>query len=107
MLVTLRSRQCIRNERDHLAILSVLHPADADAASKTRIRLFVRLRIGRIEYVFGVDVYPARTAVLPPFFQEFSVLVEDLNPAIGAVANEQSALGIEGQRVRSIELTRA
>src|ERR1700688_3172646 len=107
MFVALRSRHSIRNERRNLAILAVLNPANADAASKTWIVLFVRLRIGRINDVFGVDENPARAAVLPPFFEIGPVLVEDLNPAIGAVAYEQAPYGIEGKRVRRIELARA
>jgi hypothetical protein len=107
MFVALRSRHSIRNERRNLAILAVLNPANADAASKTWIVLFVRLRIGRINDVFGVDENPARAAVLPPFFEIGPVLVEDLNPAIGAVAYEQASFGIEGKRVRRIELARA
>src|SRR5215470_15465143 len=107
MIVALRSRQSIRDERCNLAILAVLDPANADASSKTWIVLFVRLRIGHIDHVFRVDENPARAAVLSPFFEKVPILIKDLNPPIGAVAYEQPPLGVESKRMRSIELTGA
>src|ERR1700676_1145978 len=106
MVFAFRSRQSIRNERHHLAILAVFHLAHADGALNARIVFGIRLRIGHINDVFGVDENPAGRAVLLPFFDVVAVLIEDLNPVVIAVTHKQASFGIEGERVRSVKFAR-
>ena len=48
----------------------------------------------------------ARTAELRPLGDERAVLVEDLETAVAAVAHEDPALRIDGDRMRLVELAR-
>src|SRR5262249_24838226 len=47
----------------------------------------------------------ARPAKLFPLFQEFPVLVENLNAAVGAISDEESSPGIDGDGMKAAELT--
>src|SRR2546426_2483063 len=60
--------------------------------------------VAQVEVVVLVDKQSARPAELLPFFEKFSVLVEDLDPIVAPIANKQPAAGIHGQGVRRIEL---
>src|SRR5213593_4561637 len=51
-----------------------------------------------------IDVNPARPAELFPLCDELAVLVEDLDPVVVPVADEQPAFGIHRERVRLVEL---
>ena len=73
---------------------------------KTRIVFGIRLRIGHINDVFGVDENPAGRAVPLPFFDLVAVLIEDLNPVVITVTHKQASYGIEGQRKRSVKFAR-
>src|SRR5215469_1313184 len=42
---------------------------------------------------------------MPPFIDQVHILVEDLDTIVGAVRDEQTALGIEGQAVRPHQVT--
>src|ERR1700674_4275135 len=64
-----------------------------------------RFRVGDIDYVVLVDVHAARPAKLEPLGDELAVLVEDLDSVVLAVADEQPAAGIEGERVDHVEFT--
>src|SRR4029077_1248509 len=68
------------------------------------IELLVRLVVGDVDPVVPVDVNPARPAKLPPLLEEISVLVEDLDAAVAAVADEQAPLRVHRERVRRVEL---
>ena len=52
----------------------------------------MKIPLGRLNCVHSVD--------------ELAVLIENLDAVVAAVADEQAALGIEGQRVRRVELAR-
>src|SRR6185503_14027571 len=67
----------------------------------------VRVRVGDIEDVVLVDIETARPAELTPLGEELALLVEDLNAAVGAVADEKAALRIHRERVRRVELAGA
>ena len=66
-----------------------------------------RLGVRHVERVVLVDEEPARPAELGPGVEERSVLVEDLDPVVGAVADEQPALRVHGQRVRPLQFLRS
>src|SRR5258707_1872677 len=54
-----------------------------------------------------VDKNSARPAELLPLLNVVSVLVENLNPVVVAIADEQAPFGIEGQAMRQVEFARA
>src|SRR5262249_37145669 len=85
------------------ADLAVLGAADPDALLEAWIGLISRLRVGDIDLVVLVDPDTARPAELFPLGEELAVLVEDLEAAVGAVGDEQTAGGIECEPVRHIE----
>src|SRR5258705_3700170 len=90
--------------------LAVLHAADPDSLLEGRIDLSVvvaGLMVGRIENVVPVDIEPARATELLPFREELSVLIEYLNAAVAAVADEQTPGGIHGERMRGGQFTRS
>src|SRR5262249_36887547 len=91
----------IDNEVRHLAVLSA---TDRNAFPKTRVRLRVRLMVGDVERVVLVDKHSARPTELLPLFEKFSILIEDLDPIVPTVTNEQTAARIHGQSVGRIEL---
>src|SRR5437016_8678577 len=73
---------------------------------ESRVRLRVGLMVGDVECVIRVDKHAARPAELFPLFEEFSILIEDLDPIVAAVTNKQTAARIHSQVVRRIEVTR-
>src|SRR6266849_285526 len=83
--------------------LSILDAADPDALPERRIEFLARLGIGHVEDVVAVDVEAARPAELPPFGEEFSILVEYLDAVVRAVADEQPPGRIHGETMRDIE----
>src|SRR5262249_53101308 len=95
--------QGIRNERRDLAVLGA---ADAQSAFEAWVLGVVGFGVGDIDDVALVDEDPAWPAELLPFSEEFSVLVEDLDAAVGAVADEQPSARIHGERVRHVEFAR-
>ena len=64
------------------------------------------LRVDRIERVVVGDEEPADPAELVVGVEQIAVLIEDLEAVVAAVGDEEPALGIECQRVRSTELAR-
>src|SRR6266849_2898207 len=88
---------------DEPSDLAVLGAADPDALLEARVGLVVRLRVGDVENVVLVDPDAARPAELLPLGEELAVLVEDLEAAVGAVGDEQTAGGIEREPMRHIE----
>src|SRR5208282_349363 len=82
--------------------LAVLDAADADTLPKRRVDFFTRLRVGDIDDVVA-DIDTARPAELLPFRQEFSILVENLDSAVGSVGDKQTAGGIHGETVGHVE----
>ena len=71
---------------------AVERAADVDAARIAAIEAPGRIgfRVGRIQHVIAVDKQTARPAELRPGFDVVAVLVENLNPAIAAVADKQA-----------------
>ena len=67
----------------------------------------LRLRVGDVDVVVRVDEDPARTAELIPRVEQLAVLIEDLDPVVAAIADEQAALRIHRERVRLVEVVRA
>src|SRR2546426_878466 len=68
--------------------------SDVNAADKL---VFVagpvtRLRVGAVEHVIFIDGDSAQPAELFPLGDEVSLLVEDLDPMVSSVGNEQPAL---------------
>ena len=64
------------------------------------------LRVDRIERVVVGDEEPADPAELVVGVEQIAVLIEDLDPVVAAVGDEEPAPGIEFQRVRGTELAR-
>src|SRR5687767_11192684 len=95
----------IRDERHHLP---VLRTADANAALPAVVIAGHRLRlgIGDVDHVVRVDVHAARTAELRPRVEELPVLVIDLNAVVRAIADEQPAARVHGERMRLLHLAR-
>src|SRR5579871_161605 len=93
----------VRNQSRHRAVPGA---ADADAALPGAVRLVDRagLRVGHVDDVVLVDVDAARPAELRPLVDEVSVLIEDLDTVVAAVAKEQPAARIHRQRVRAVHL---
>ncbi len=82
---------------------AVFGAADPDSALEARVELGVRLVVGDVQDIVAVDEKAARAAELLPFFEEVAVLVEDLDAAVGAVADEQPSFGIHGEGVGLVE----
>src|SRR5579871_3972514 len=76
---------------DETRDLAVPGVADADALLEARIGLFTRLRVGHVDRILLVDPDAAGPAELLPFGQELAVLIENLNPVVGAVGHKQAA----------------
>src|SRR5437867_12513814 len=58
----------------------------------------LRLRIGDVDRVLLVDIDPARTTELLPLRDERAVLVEDLNPVVVAIADEEAAARVQDRK---------
>src|SRR5262245_17399559 len=76
----------VRNEGDAFAVLGA---PDTDAALPARVPSRIRLRVGHKNNVLFININPARTAELLPLFEEFSILIEDLDAIIIPVADEE------------------
>ena len=70
--------------------LAVLGAADADALLEAGIGLLVGLRIRDIDHIVLVDGDAARPPELLPLGKEFAVLIENLEPVVGAVGDEEA-----------------
>ena len=68
------------------------------------MRGHARLRVGGVEGVVFGDVEPADPAEVFGLGQELPVLIEDLQPHVAAVGDEQAAARIEREAVRRLEL---
>src|SRR5579884_1893274 len=106
---SIRVRLRIGDERGHGA---VLRAADADAPPPSRVVAVLafdvaRFRVGDVEHVALVDVKPARPAELLPLGDEAAILVENLDPVVAAVGDEQPSLRIHREAVRLVELDAA
>ena len=100
----------IRNEIRHGPVPRVSHPNPArEGARRAAIvgSIGPRFGVSHIDGVVGVDVDPARASELEPAFHEVAVLVEDLNAVVVAIPDEEPALGVELQRVKTRELVGA
>src|SRR5579872_401498 len=89
------------NERNHGTILD---ESDPHASFPTGMVVRIRFRVSHVDHIVLVDEDSARAAELRPLLDELSVLVEDLDAVVGAVADEKPALGIERERVGDVEL---
>src|SRR5581483_1318627 len=104
-----RVRFRIGDERGDAA---VARAADADAAFSARVVAVLafdvaRLRVGHVQRVVPIDEEAARTAELLPLGEEAAVLIEDLDPVVAPVGDEQSSLRVHREAVRLIELDAA
>src|SRR5262249_20145136 len=77
---------------------AVLRVADPNPLLEAWILDIVRFRVEHVDQVVVVDRErdPARHAELVPARQKISILVEDLDAGIGAVAHEQPATLVHG-----------
>src|SRR5262245_47044046 len=100
-----RPRLRIGDEALNLAVLD-RSPADAAMPSVVILRDRLGLRVGDVQDV-ALDEDAARAAELLVLGDVLAVLIEHLHAIVVAIADEQSALAVERQRVRLIELSRA
>src|SRR5258705_239985 len=91
----------VRNKRRHRAVFGA---PDANAPLKTWVPCAIRFVIGHVNDVILVDENPAGLAELLPLIEKFSILIEDLDPVVSAVSNEQTSFGIESQGLGRLEL---
>src|SRR5262245_58302820 len=99
LFVRLRSNS--GNQGLHRPVFSA---ADPNAPFEARIALRIRLRIAHIDYVVTVNKDSARPAELLPLREKFAFLVEDLDAAVAAVADEHTPCGIDRNSVEFSEL---
>src|SRR5262249_51766715 len=93
----------VGNERRHHAGLGAANPDAAFPAVVIGGDRF-RFGVGDIDRVIAIDEYRARPAELETLVEEHSILIEDLDAVVVAVADEQPTLRIHGDRMRNIEL---
>src|ERR1700676_36757 len=95
----------IGNERLHGAVEGA---SDADAPLPCGVIESdrARLRIGDVKHIVLIDEDSAGPAELPPFRDEFALLIEDLDAIVAAVGDEQAAFGIERQGMGNVDLSR-
>src|ERR1700704_101170 len=91
----------VRNKRRQRAVFGA---PDANAPLKTWVPCAIRFVIGDVNDVILVDKNPAGLAELLPLIEKFSILIEDLDPVVSAVGNEETPFGIESQGVGRLEL---
>src|SRR5207248_2880827 len=72
-----------------------------------RMIVVSRFRVSHINNVVLVYEDSAGPPKLLPLGNKFSVLIENLNAIVGAVADENPALGIHGNSMGGIKLTRS
>src|SRR5438046_10577435 len=73
---------------------------------ESRVRLRVGLMVGDVECVIRVDKHAALQAELFPLFEEFSILIEDLDPIVAAGTDKQPAARFHSQVLRRIAVIR-
>jgi hypothetical protein len=84
-----------------------LRVADPDPFLPARILHVIGLRVGDVDLILAVEGDPARLSELRPRHrQRFSVLIEDLDAVVAAIADEDAAARIDRDRVNRMELTR-
>ena len=89
---------------------AVTHPVSTsshpDAPFPAGVPLVVGHPIARVNDALGVDEHRARPAELRPHLEELSLLVEDLDPIVSAIGDQDTAPGIHGDVMRIVELPR-
>src|SRR6266478_2035732 len=91
----------VRNKRRHRAVFGA---PDANAPLKPWVPCAIRFVIGHVNDVILVDENPAGLAELLPLIEKFSILIEDLDPVVSAVGDEETSFRIESKRVGRLEL---
>ena len=89
-----------RHENGHLAVLQV---SGANAPEPARVDLRCRFGVGDVDRVVARNRDPARPAELTPLVDEPAVLVENLDPVVLAIADQQPAARVDRDRVRLAE----
>src|SRR5262245_43007471 len=84
--------------------LPILETADADSALPARMNSFGGFGVGGVDDVVLVYRQAARASEVIVFADKLAVLREDLNAMVVAVCNDETALGIELDRMRRPEL---
>src|SRR5262249_1770722 len=79
---------------------------NAEAFPPSRV-IGARLRVGDVHHVVLRNPEAARPSELFPGVEQLAVLIENLDPVVLAIADEQPALRIERDRVRLADLIRA
>src|ERR1051326_6147164 len=92
--------------RDEIFHRAVLGAADAHAALPAVMILGHRFRFGiaDIDRVLRIDIDAARPRELRPGRKQLSVLIENIDAIVVAIADEQTPLRIHRQRMWNIEL---
>src|SRR5580765_7841325 len=103
--VLVGARFRIGDEPDDLAVLDRA-PPQAALPAVVIARHRARFRVGDIQDVV-LDEDAAWAAELAELFDELALLIEDLNPVVVAIADEQASLRVERERVRLIDLAGA
>ena len=78
---------------------------NTDAHFPTGVLNIVRFRVGNIDVVMRVEEDPARPAELCPLCKKYALLIEELNSAVGTIADEYTATEIDGNGVQRAELS--
>src|SRR5438105_14490715 len=103
-----RRRLRVLDERDDFA---VLRAPDADpfldAGQLVRAGIGTRLRVRYVDRVVLRDEDATRPAELAPLVQVVAVLIEDLDPIVLAIADEQPSARVHRNRVRLAHLAAA
>ena len=93
-----------RRRRDIELNFAVLDAAPTDSPLAARVVGILAWRVlgfgvGHVKHVVFVDENPARPSELFPGTEKLSILIEDRDPAVAAVGDEESPLAIEGEHV--------
>src|SRR5256885_1952142 len=92
----------VRNEIHHLQILRA---PDTDAALPSAgMRRRARLRVGGVEAIVLVDEQSADAAEILRLGEELAVEIEELEPDVAAIGDEEPAARVDGEAVRRAEL---
>src|SRR5215813_5606169 len=94
----------VRDDCRHFAVADV---ADEYAADGARVGFFIGLRIGDEQRAVSGDEQSARAAELFPGVEVVAVLVENLQPVVRSVGDEDAPLRIDVERMGLVELARA
>src|SRR4030095_15763176 len=76
--------------RNECGDLTVFRASDSYASLPPCVAILVRLPISRMQNII-TDVEPAYPAELRPLVKELTILIEDLNPIVVAIGNEQAS----------------